>query len=104
MKTALEKKQAELINKLENRKYLVDKILEYFYESIEELQDNKEQAVDIDTEIYKLKSEIAELKKQEEKESNENIQAWICPRCYRVHSYLSLTCDCLPNTITKNTY
>lgn len=30
-------------------------------------------------------------------------ESWICPRCFKVHSYLSLTCDCPPSTITTTT-
>jgi len=29
---------------------------------------------------------------------------WICPRCQKVHSWLSMTCDCEPKTITRTTY
>ena len=29
---------------------------------------------------------------------------WICPRCQKVHSWLSITCDCEPKTITRTTY
>ena len=29
---------------------------------------------------------------------------WICPRCQKVHSWLSMTCDCPPNTITRTSY
>jgi len=29
---------------------------------------------------------------------------WICPRCQKVHSWLSMTCDCEPKTITSITY
>lgn len=29
---------------------------------------------------------------------------WICPRCQKVHSWLSITCDCEPKTITSITY
>ena len=32
------------------------------------------------------------------------IDGWICPRCGKVHSYLSLTCDCNPTTLTGVTY
>lgn len=28
---------------------------------------------------------------------------WICPRCQKVHSWLSMTCDCPPNVITAST-
>ena len=31
-------------------------------------------------------------------------QGWICPRCGKVHSWLSMTCDCEPKTITSTTY
>jgi len=41
---------------------------------------------------------------QREPAKDESIQAWICPRCAKVHSYLSLTCDCPPNTIAASTY
>ena len=29
---------------------------------------------------------------------------WICPRCQKVHSWLSMTCDCEPKTVTSTTY
>ena len=28
---------------------------------------------------------------------------WICPRCGKVHSWLSMECDCPPKTITSST-
>jgi hypothetical protein len=31
-------------------------------------------------------------------------QAWECPRCNKIHSYLSLFCDCPPNTFSSTTY
>lgn len=40
----------------------------------------------------------------EEAEANVKGQAWICPRCGKVHSWLSMTCDCEPKTITSITY
>ena len=54
--------------------------------------------------------EIADLRqqlKQAEAEPVKNLasgQAWICPRCQKVHSWLSMTCDCEPRTITSTTY
>ena len=33
----------------------------------------------------------------------EHKEGWICPRCGKVHSYLSLTCDCPLNTFISTT-
>ena len=41
---------------------------------------------------------------QYEGNSKNNSDGWICPRCGKVHSYLSLTCDCNPTTLTGVTY
>ena len=49
---------------------------------------------------------ISDLKKQLEECKDENPasgQAWICPRCGKVHSWLSMECDCPPNVITAST-
>jgi rubrerythrin len=40
----------------------------------------------------------------EEAEAESKGQAWICPRCGKVHSWLSMTCDCEPKTVTSTTY
>jgi hypothetical protein len=44
------------------------------------------------------KAEIAEIK------ATPMPSGWICPRCQKVHSWLSMSCDCEPNTITSTTY
>lgn len=36
--------------------------------------------------------------------SQRNEQAWICPRCQKVHNWMVQSCDCPPNTITVTTY
>lgn len=50
--------------------------------------------------------ELSDLKKQLEECENKNPdsgQAWTCPRCGKVHSWLSMGCDCPPKTITSST-
>jgi len=37
-------------------------------------------------------------------EQENHSQTWMCPRCYKIHSYLKTSCDCDPNTITSTTY
>lgn len=29
-------------------------------------------------------------------------QGWECPRCYKIHSYLKMSCDCEPKTTVSN--
>jgi len=53
--------------------------------------------------IEDIELSIATLKQGENKEPI-NSQTWMCPRCYKIHSYLSTTCDCPPFTITASTY
>lgn len=39
-----------------------------------------------------------------EKKDYKMMGGWECPRCHKIHSYLDMTCDCPPRTITKTTY
>jgi hypothetical protein len=63
-------------------------------------------AIEIESELSDLKQQLAEYDKgtilNGIKEYNGS--GWICPRCQKVHSWLSMTCDCDPNTITSTTY
>jgi len=51
-------------------------------------------------ESIKIESELASLQGEQDNHS----QTWMCPRCYKIHSYLKTSCDCDPNTITSTTY
>jgi len=57
----------------------------------------------LESEIAAIEKEIEEEEKKDDKESN-LAQAWECPRCHKIHSYLSLECDCPPRVITATTY
>lgn len=58
-----------------------------------------------------IKNDIASLLQQLEKSDHSEDKldkvdkrgGWICPRCQKVHSWLSMTCDCPPNVITAST-
>ena len=52
------------------------------------------------TKYQQLIDELASLQEEQENHS----QTWMCPRCYKIHSYLKTSCDCDPNTITSTTY
>ena len=60
--------------------------------------------------ILKAQSELADLKQRLAESEIAEIKAtpmpsaWICPRCQKIHSWLSMTCDCEPKTITSTTY
>ena len=60
--------------------------------------------------LFQCKNSIAKVKeawtpdKRSFEETESKGQAWICPRCQKVHSWLSMTCDCEPKTITSTTY
>ena len=32
------------------------------------------------------------------------LRGWECPRCHKIHSPFSLTCDCAPDFITRIAY
>lgn len=60
----------------------------------------------------RYEKQLSDLKKQlEECDKGNNFNGykeyggsgWICPRCFKVHSWLSMECDCPPKTITWNT-
>ena len=54
--------------------------------------------------IEKLQSEIASLEQQIEQEEKTKSGGWECPRCHKIHSWLSMECDCPPSTTTSTTY
>ena len=64
-----------------------------------------EQGKQMRDELASLRQQLDECKEKEVMlEDKEAHGAWICPRCQKVHSWLSMTCDCEPNTITSTTY
>ena len=88
--------------------------VEYIFENTKRIHGNSEalnwQKIAIYKSVSYILSELADLNaqlKQAEAEPVKNLasgQAWICPRCQKVHSWLSMTCDCEPKTITRTTY
>lgn len=56
--------------------------------------------------VKKVEKELSDLNKQLEECEDENPafgQAWICPRCHKVHNWMVQSCDCSPNVITAST-
>jgi hypothetical protein len=72
---------------------------------IENLIDEIEKHNQCDVILEKVKEAWTPDKRSfEEAEAESKGQAWICPRCGKVHSWLSMTCDCEPKTVTSTTY
>jgi hypothetical protein len=94
---AIIEKQKKLI------KYLINCIENGYDYQIDTLVVNKFQSelaaleVEEGTELYPV--DLEQVMKAKEVKS----AAWECPRCHKIHSYLSLTCDCPANTFTSTT-
>jgi DNA repair exonuclease SbcCD ATPase subunit len=59
----------------------------YLNECIEKATPNLSKIKDVDKELAEIKG-----------------QGWICPRCGKVHSWLSMECDCKPAGTWSTTY
>ena len=54
--------------------------------------------------IAKAEPNLSKIKDVDKELAEIRGHGWICPRCGKVHSWLSMTCDCEPKTITATTH
>lgn len=74
-----------------------DKIIELQDELIEHIRSDELKYIRLFNSLATLKSQLSEA-------GEEKKEGLTCPRCGKIHSYLSPTCDCPPKTYTANTY